>query len=72
MKVIYPNNITVLSADEEDASYPVSNLLDDHPKKVWRGTSKDAKLTLTVSEGAGVGIANTNAVSINVLLKGGT
>lgn len=72
MKVIYPNNVISLTADEEDANYPVENLLDDHPKKVWKGTSKDAKLSLTVSAGSGVGIANTNARSISILLKGGT
>ncbi|MBW1777094.1 MAG: hypothetical protein JRJ54_05800 [Deltaproteobacteria bacterium] len=72
MKVIYPDNIISLSADEEDANYPVENLQDDHPKKVWRGTSKDAKLSLAVSSGAGIGIANTNAVSITITLKGGT
>jgi hypothetical protein len=72
MKVIYPNNIFTLSADEEDAEYPVENLLDDHPTKIWKGTSKDAKLSLAVSAGTGIGIANTNAQTISILLKGGT
>ncbi len=69
MKILYPDCITGIAADEEDAEYPVENLLNDIPKQVWRATSVDAKVTLTVSAGSSVFIANTNATRIDFTLK---
>lgn len=72
MKVIYPEKTSAVLADEENANYPDDNVLDDHPKKVWKGTSQDAKLTITVDGGANaVGIFATNAQSIDFTLKDG-
>ena len=71
MKILHPDCITGIAADEEDAEYPVENLLNDIPKQVWRATSVDAKVTLTVSSGASLFIANTNATRIDFKLKVG-
>jgi len=49
MYIVYPNKITSVSADEENANYPVTNLETDYIKEVWKATSKDAELTLNVS-----------------------
>lgn len=70
MKVIYPDMITAVLADEQNANFPDDNISDDHPKQVWRATSKDAKLTLTVGGGSDtVAIYNTNARTIVFTLK---
>lgn len=71
MKVIYTNNITAVAVSEENSNYPKENLLDDHPRKVWRATSKDATITLTLSSATAVAIFNTNAASATVTLKNG-
>ena len=59
MKVIYPDNIASISADEEDANYPVSNLQNNHPKKVWKGTSRDAVITAIVQGGGALAVKET-------------
>ena len=70
MKCIYPDNVTAVLADEANANYPDDNISNDHPKKVWKATSEDAKITLTVSEGSNcVGIFNTNGTTITVTVK---
>lgn len=71
MKCIYPDNILSISATEENSNYPVSNLLDEHPKKVWKGTSRDATVEAVVSGGSALAIIYTNAVSINLILSSG-
>ena len=65
MKVLVESNVSsaVMSNPGEDSSYPASNLLDEHPKKVAKA---DASETVTVSlvvDGAGdwLGCLNTNA-----------
>lgn len=73
MKCIYPNNVTLATADEEDANFPASYLEDDHPKKVWKGTSKEAELTFTVLSGSqAMAIFNTNADQIVATVKTAT
>ena len=67
MRIIYPDKITVLVADEENANYPATNLEDGHTKKLWKATSRDAIVTLTVAAGASaVAVFNTNATSVKV------
>ena len=67
MRIMYPDQITVLAADEENTHYPATNLQDGHTKKLWKATSKDAVVTLTVSAGASaVAVFNTNAISVKV------
>lgn len=71
MKVIYQDNITQISASEEDSAYPVENLFDNHTKKVWRGLSTLATLTIDLSGGSALGIANTNSLSIaGIVIEG--
>lgn len=71
MKCIYPDRITAISADEEDASYPVSNLQDEHPKKVWKGTSRDAVITAVASAGGALALIATNATSVSLAISSG-
>jgi hypothetical protein len=71
MKVIYPNNVTDATADEEDANYPAANVLNEHPRKVWKGTSVDAVLSISVSAGSAVAVFNTNAESVSVEISAG-
>ncbi|MDH5524437.1 MAG: hypothetical protein OEY01_10665 [Desulfobulbaceae bacterium] len=72
MKVIYPNNISAAVADEEDAEFPDDNVLDKYPKKIWKATSADAKLIVTVvGSSNGLAIFNTNAREMTVTVKDG-
>ena len=67
MRIMYPDKITVLAADEENTHYPATNLQDGHTNNLWKATSKDAVVTLTVSAGASaVAVFNTNATSVKV------
>lgn len=63
MKIIAENLITGITASSESTSFPASHLLDDHPKRVWRGNGvSQAKLTCSISAGStGLAIYNTNA-----------
>ena len=70
MKVIYPEKILSVVADEEDTNYPANNVLDRHPTKVWRATSKDAQIKLTCEAGANaVAVFGTNADTITFTVK---
>ncbi|MEI6259261.1 MAG: hypothetical protein WCR46_05060 [Deltaproteobacteria bacterium] len=75
MKIIYPDCIYSLSANSFDAEYPVANLLDDHPSKVWKAVAGVTTAILTiVTTGAvaGIHIAGTNAISGTVYVKNST
>lgn len=68
-KVLYPETLVSAYADEEAASYPASNLLDDHPQKVWEATSGDSKIYLRSSGRANVvAVTNTNANTLYITL----
>lgn len=70
MKVIYPEKISSVAADEENANYPDDNVLDNHPKKVWKATSKDAQMKLTCTGGtSAVAVFNTNADTVTITVK---
>lgn len=71
MKVIYYNYVTAVSASEENANFPEENLLDTHPRKVWKATSSTATLTATISAGNVCALFNTNARTATVNLKNG-
>lgn len=73
MKVLYPNNyISSITASEANASYPITNVQDDHTYKAWKATSKDAVVTIVANAGAtAVCIANTNAETITVIVRQG-
>ena len=71
MKLIYPDNITSITASAENANFPAVNLLDDHPKKVFKGTSKTATLTCVVIGGGALAVFATNALSVRLTLSVG-
>ena len=73
MKVIATDNITSVTASEENANYPGDNVLDEYPKHQWRSTTAgaDAYLTLTVTSGEAVAVFNTNATAIKVEVSAG-
>jgi len=65
MKVLPVDLIASVSASSEHANYPADNLLDEHPKKVWKGTASSETLTFTIDAGSnGVAIFNTNATGV--------
>ena len=68
MKIIPTQNISAVTAGSEDTNYPDDNVLDLHPKKVWKANSTyTSTLTLTVAgPNNGIAVFNTNAISINV------
>ena len=68
MKIIPGQKITSVTAGSADANYPAANVIDEHPKKLWKAASGVYSTTLTfeISNGsAGLAIFNTNALSIS-------
>jgi len=80
MKIIYPETQTVSgsSATSENGAFPISNLFDDKPGKLWKAADSVQVATITVPIGASsnaIGLFNTNATSATVVMKdngGGT
>ena len=64
MKILYPDRITGITADEENANYLIANARNDCPKEKWKATSEDARVILVVSQGAGCAIFEANATGI--------
>lgn len=71
MRVIYPDNITSVEADAENANFPDDNLLDKHPKKLWKGTGNSHTVLAVVTSGSGFAIFNTNATGITATILSG-
>jgi len=70
MKVIYPDLTIAAEADGEDANYPASNLADEHPKDLWKGTGNSHVVKITAGAGSNaITVFNTNAASISVAVK---
>lgn len=68
MKVLPINNIDSVAASSENANFPATNLLDEHPKRVSKAaTGTTVTYTLGV-DGAGdwFGLVNTNARTVSV------
>ena len=68
MKIILENLISAVTASSENTSYPDDNVLDEHPKRVWKGNSVDsASLVCTCSSGADtLALFNTNAENVSI------
>ena len=67
MKIMATQKISAVSSTSADTAYPDDNILDEHPKKLWKAASgvSEATLTFTICTGsAGIAIFNTNAVEI--------
>jgi hypothetical protein len=71
MKIIYPNNITSIEADKENANYPAEYAITDHVKQRWKSTDNTGKLTIGVSAGSGVAVYGTNAETITITVRDG-
>ena len=68
MKILANQKITGVTATSADSSYPAVNVIDEHPKKLWKAASdvNSATLTFEISGGTGgLAIFNTNATSIS-------
>lgn len=73
MKILYPNKITAVVADEQNANWLDDNVLDEHPRKLWKATSEDAQLKLTVSGGSDtLAIFALNLTGVTVTIKDAT
>ncbi|HDZ15540.1 MAG TPA: hypothetical protein ENH60_11685 [Pricia sp.] len=66
MRVIYPDNIATISADEVNINFPISNVQNDHVKKVWKANSNDAVINIGVSSGSAVALFGSNATAVVV------
>ena len=71
MKIIYPNNITSIDADKENANFPASFARTDHVKQIWKSTDNTGKLTIGVSAGSAVAVYGTNAATIKITVRDG-
>ena len=76
MKIIYPDCVTNITADSQDSNYPAVNLLDDHPKKLWKAlmdvTTASLAIVTSAESVAGLHISGTNAVSGTLTIKDAT
>jgi len=67
MRIIYPNKITSVVADTENADFPKENILDHYLMNPWKATANTATLTLSVGASSGdVAIFKTNAATVKV------
>jgi hypothetical protein len=66
VKILYPSNVNSITADEENADYPVSNVENDYVEEVWKATTNTARVTLNLSRGNGCFVYGTNATGITV------
>lgn len=71
MNIIYPDQITSISADKADANYPVTNLQTKHVKQVWKSTDNEGVLTIVAAKGDGVRLFGSNAQEITIKVKTG-
>ena len=72
MKIIYPDQTLTVQADAEDGNYPDDNLLDEHPKKLWKGTGASHIVKFTTAAGSeACALFNTNAATIAVTVMRG-
>lgn len=72
MRHLKENKIVDISAASEDASFLIANVLDEHPKKVWKAASgtHTTILTIDVSEEiSDIAIFGTNATAATVKLS---
>jgi hypothetical protein len=74
MKIIYPEkqNSTGSSSTSEDPAFPVSNLFDDRPFKLYKAVSGVKTATITIAIDAvsdTLALFNTNATSATVTIK---
>lgn len=73
MKVIKTNAISSITASSADAGHPVTNLLNDSPKKKW--TAADATVSLATvnidvsGQTDAIGIVGVAAESISILIS---
>lgn len=67
MYCLYPNRITAVEADLEDAGYPAEFVLDEHPELPYKSTGPTATFKATVTDAAGkAAISSTNATTVTV------
>lgn len=67
LRVIYENLLTSVVATSENINYPDDNVLDEHPKKVWKADDDVTTASLTCSFSGGcnaLAIFNTNATEV--------
>lgn len=68
LKVIPGQKISSVSSTSENGNYPDDNVLDEHPKKLWKAANGVDSATLTFSIDGGTGgmaVFNTNATAIS-------
>lgn len=72
MKVLYDDNITSISANSAFDDYPVSNLQDDHVKKIWKATGNIGQVEVAASSADALAVFGTNASAIGVYISTGS
>lgn len=68
MAALWVNLLTNLAADSENPEYPVGNVLDQHPKKVWKsGVAGSSTISFDIAQGSNcLTIFGTNASKIAI------
>jgi hypothetical protein len=78
MKIIFDtdllsDNITTITADSEDASFPIANVQNDYSTDFWKAASgvHTASISILASKGSAVLVYNTNAYAATIIIGSG-
>ena len=71
MKIIYPTSVQSVSASTENANFPAVNLIDEHPKKLWKATGQTATVSISSLLSTGLALFKTNAISMSITVAYG-
>jgi len=70
MILVYPERPLSVAASSADGAFPVTNLQNSKPKKIWKAQSTSATITATVpAYSDSIGLFNTNAASATITIK---
>jgi len=70
LKLLYPDRVLYIMAEEEAANYPIENIRDNYPKHYWEATSGNSWVRLHIdTQASAVGISNTNALQVDITIK---
>ena len=71
MKIIFSNKIESVSADQQDPSFPVQNVLNSHSKKRYKAGAHSAIITASLGGGSNaLALYNIQADSLHVVVTG--
>ena len=72
LKIMYPEALVSVAATAENENFPASNMLDEHPQRVFRSLNTEDTLTCTIEGGSsGIFMFSTNIETGTVTVPDG-